>query len=98
MEENKYTNEIGNLRQKGKDKSMDNRNCDITNRIFEVLDNVKGFDVAMSNPREGKIIARHNGISFYVTIEPVFNDNAEGREADNKPFEEVVKTHKWIWK
>ena len=24
---------------------MDNRNYDITNRIFEVLDNVKGFDV-----------------------------------------------------
>ena len=91
-------NEIGILRQKRKDKSMDNRNCDVTNKIFEVLNNVKGFDVAMSNPREGKIIARHNGISFYVTIEPIFNDNAEGREADNKPFEEVVKTHKWIWK
>ena len=52
----------------------------------------------MSNPREGKIIARYNGISFYVTIEPIFNDNAEGREADNEPFEEVVRTHKWIWR
>ena len=30
---------------------MDNRNYDVTNKIFEVLNNVKGFDVAMSNPR-----------------------------------------------
>ena len=77
---------------------MDNRNYGITNKIFKVLDIVRGIDVAMSNPREGKIIARDNGISYYVTIKPIFNDNAEGREADNKPFEEVVKTHKWIWK
>ena len=77
---------------------MDNRNYDVTNKIFKVLDNVKGFDVAMSNPREGRIIARYNGVSFYVTIEPIFNDNADGREADNKPFEEVVKNHKWIWR
>ena len=77
---------------------MDNRNYDVTNKIFEVLGNVKEFDVAMTNPKKGKIIARYNGISFCVTIKPIFNDNAEGREADNKPFEEVVKTHKWIWK
>ena len=51
---------------------MDNRNYDVTNKIFEVLDNVKGFDVAMSNPRKGRIIARYNGISFCVTIEPIF--------------------------
>ena len=76
---------------------MDNRNYEITNRMTEVLNNVKGFDAAMSNPRQGKILVRYNGISFYVTIEPVFNDNAEGKEADSKPFDEV-KTHSWIWK
>ena len=52
----------------------------------------------MSNPRKGRIIARYNGISFCVTIKPIFYDNAEGREADNKPFEEVIKTHEWIWR
>lgn len=31
---------------------MDNRNYDITNRITEVLNSVKGFDAAMSNPRQ----------------------------------------------
>lgn len=74
---------------------MDNRNYDVTNKVFEVLNNVKGFDVALSNPKEGKIIARHNGISFYVTIEPIFNDSKYGREAENKPFEEVVRTHRY---
>lgn len=77
---------------------MDDRNYDITNKLTEVLNNVKGFDAAMSNPRKGRMLVRYNGISFYVSIEPVFNDNAVGKEADNEPFEEVVKMHSWIWK
>lgn len=77
---------------------MDDRNYDITIKITEVLNNVKGFDAAMSNPRSGKLLVRHNGTSFYVTIEPVFNDNAEGKETDSKPFDEIVKNHSWIWR
>lgn len=77
---------------------MDDRNYEITNKLNDVLNNVKGFDAAMSNPRQGKMLVRYNGISFYITIEPVFNDNIEGKKADSKPFEEVVKTHNWIWK
>ena len=77
-------------------KIMDNRNYEITNKLNDVLNNVKGFDAAMSNPRLGKMLVRYNGISFYITIEPVFNDNTEGRKADSKPFEEVVKTHDWM--
>ena len=79
------------------DKIMDDRNYEITNKLNDVLNNVKGFDAAMSNPRQGKMLVRYNGISFYITIEPVFNDNTEGKKADSKPFEEVVKTHNWIW-
>lgn len=77
---------------------MDDRNYEITNKLNEVLNNVKGFGAVMSNPAQGKMLVRYNGISFYITIEPVFNDNTEGRKADSKPFEEVVKTHNWIWK
>lgn len=33
---------------------MDNRNYDVTNKIFEVLGNVKEFDVAMTNPKKEK--------------------------------------------
>lgn len=76
---------------------MDNRNIDITNKMNEVLNNLKGFDSATSNPMDGKMIVRYNGTTFYVTIEPIFNDNELGKEYDNKPFEEIVETHSWIW-
>ena len=33
------------------DKIMDDRNYEITNKLNDVLNNVKGFDAAMSNPR-----------------------------------------------
>lgn len=79
------------------DKIMDNRNYEITNRVNDVLNNVKEFDAAISNPRQDKMLVRYNGISFYITIEPVFNDNTEGKKADSKPFEAVVKTYNWIW-
>lgn len=77
---------------------MDDRNYNVTNKVFEVLNNVKGFDVAMSNPRKGMLIVRHNGISFYMNIEPIFNDNDEGRKADNRPFEEIVRNNSWAIK
>ena len=34
------------------DKIMDNRNYEITNRVNDVLNNVKEFDAAISNPRQ----------------------------------------------
>lgn len=86
------------LSEKERKIEMDDRNYNVTNKVFEILNNVEGFDVAMSNPRKGRIIVRHNGISFYMNIEPVFNDNEEGREADNKSFEEIVKSHSWIFR
>ena len=77
---------------------MDRRNASIINKMTEVLNHVKGFEAAMTNPQKGKMLVRHNGVSFYVTVEPIFNDNAEGEKADNRPFEEIVKTHNWIFK
>jgi len=52
----------------------------------------------MSNPRKGTIIVRHEGVSFCMNIEPIFNDNDEGKEADNKPFEEIVKKHNYLFR
>jgi len=77
---------------------MDERNYNVTNKVFEVLNNVKGFEVAMSNPRKGTIIVRYEGVSFCMNIEPIFNDNNEGKEADNRPFEEIVKEHKYMFR
>ena len=76
---------------------MDSRNVNITNRIYEVLNSVKGFHVAKGDPHTGKIIVRFEDTSFYLTVEPIFNDNKEGREADSEPFEKIVKNHRWIF-
>lgn len=77
---------------------MDNRNHDVTNKMFEVLNNVKGFDVASRNPKTGKLLIRHNNINFYVTIEPVYNDNEEGKKRETEPFDETVRSHSWIFR
>lgn len=74
---------------------MDRRNVAITNKMTEVLNNVKGFEAAISNPSKGKMLVRHNGVSFYVTVEPVFNDNERGKEADSRTFEEIVESVSW---
>lgn len=77
---------------------MDDRNYNITNKVFEILNNVKGFDVAMSNPRAGKILVKYEGVSFYMTIEPIFNNNEEGKEVECRPFEEIVKSLSWVFR
>lgn len=43
---------------------MDRRNIAITNKMTEILNNVKGFEAAMSNPKQGKMLVRHNGVTF----------------------------------
>nr|DAT91217.1 MAG TPA: hypothetical protein [Caudoviricetes sp.] len=77
---------------------MDNRNSNITHKIFDVLNNIKGFEVAMGNSATGKLIVNYKGINFSVVIDPIFNDNEDGRMEDNKPFEEVVKKHSYLLK
>ena len=75
---------------------MDKRNGKITNKIFEILNNIKGFDVAMSNPNNGIIIAKYNNINYYISVDPIFNDNEEGDKANAEPFERIVKTHSHV--
>ncbi len=77
---------------------MDNRKYDTTNKIFAILNEVKGFDVAMQNPSQGVIIVKHNGVSFYLSLDPIFNDNEEGRKAEETSFDDIVKFHKWVFK
>ena len=69
---------------------MDKRNHDVTNKIFEVLNKVKGFDVAIRNPKTGKLLIRHNNINFYVTIEPVYNDNETGKKRETEQFDKLL--------
>ena len=77
---------------------MDKRNGEITNKIFEILNNIKGFDVAMANPNNGIIIAKYNNINYYISVDPIFNDNEEGDKANAEPFERIVKTHSHVFR
>lgn len=47
---------------------MTNSVYDITNRIFDVLNNTKGFDVEMTKPGEGKIAVNYNGADFTLEL------------------------------
>lgn len=68
----------------------DTRNYDVTNKLFSVLNEIKGFDVAMSNPKNGKLIMKYNGTSFIVEVSPLFKDTTEGNAADHNPFVDVI--------
>lgn len=75
-----------------------NRNFDVTNKIFTVLNEVKGFDVAMSNPRAGKIIIKYGGTSFELSVSPIFRETPEGIQAESLPFDQIVSQHQWIFR
>lgn len=77
---------------------MDKRNTGITVKIFDILNNIKGFDVAYTNPQVGKILVRYKGVTYCLAMSPVYNDTPEGKAADSQPFETVVKANGWLFK
>ncbi len=75
---------------------MDDRNYDITNRIKEILCQIKGFDnVALSNPRSGKIILRYKGEDFILSINPVYEDTKEVPEKFGDTLTYVTVRKEW---
>ena len=72
----------------------DDRNYDVTNKIFSILNEVKGFDVGFSNPRMGKIIVRYKDTDFYMDIKPIYPDLGKPNE---KSFEEVMRENHHIF-
>lgn len=60
-------NGIDKVRESNK---MNNSVYDITNRIFDVLNNTKGFEVELTKPGEGKIAVNYNGADFTLALEP----------------------------
>ena len=74
---------------------MDDRNYDITNRINEILNQIKGFDnVALSNPRVGKIILRDRGEDFILSINPAYEDSKDVPEN----FGKTIEDYEFIWR
>lgn len=77
---------------------MDRRNYDVIHKLFSVLNNVKGFEVAMGNPRTGKLILNYNGTNFTVELDPMFTDTAIGNAMDKRPFTEIVSHYEYLLK
>jgi len=74
---------------------MDDRNYDITNKINEILNQIKGFDnVALSNPRVGKIILRYRGEDFILSINPAYEDSKDVPEN----FGKTIEDYEFIWR
>lgn len=73
----------------------DTRNFNATNKIFEVLKNIKGFDIAMNDPNTGKLIVRYNGDSFYLTLSPIYNSNDDEKDLS---FSDVINSHTYAFK
>ena len=74
---------------------MDDRNYDITNKINEILYQIKGFDnVALSNPRVGKIILRYRGEDFILSINPAYEDSKDVPEN----FGKTIEDYEFIWR
>lgn len=74
---------------------MDDRNYNITNRINEILNQIKGFDnVALSNPRIGKLIIRYRGEDFILSINPAYGDSKDVPEN----FGKTIEDYKFIWR
>lgn len=75
---------------------MDRRNYDVTQKIFYVLNDVKGFEVATGAPYAGKILINYKGINFIASIEPLFESNATDEDKANESFMEIVKEHEHL--
>ena len=57
--------------------AVDDRNYETTNALAETLNARKGFEVAMGNPRKGRLIIRHNGTSFFLEITPIYKKGCD---------------------
>lgn len=71
----------------------DDRNYEVTNKTFEVLNNIKGFDVAISSPRNGKLVIKYKNTHFLMEINPIFNVEYE----PTQDFHEVIKELSFIF-
>lgn len=75
---------------------MDRRNRDVTQRIFYVLNDVKGFEVATGSPYIGKLLINYGGVNFIASIEPLFESNLEDENEASKSLMEILEEHKHI--
>lgn len=69
---------------------MDKRNYDVTNKMFSVLNDTKGFEVAMGAPSSGKLLIKYSGTTYRVEVSPAYRDNDVGSFREKQAFEDIV--------
>jgi len=55
----------------------DDRKYDITNKVYEVLDDIKGFEIARGEPRTGNMIIRYKGNLYLLELSPLLKEEFE---------------------
>ena len=58
-----------------------------TNKIYDILNNIKGFDVAMECPKDGRILVRYRDKAFILTLEELDVDT------NKLSFDEIAVNH-----
>ena len=71
----------------------DERNVKMVQELSKVLNMMKGFDAAYSNPDKGVMLVRHEGRSYMVEVSPLYNEDSV--EAD-KDFLQVCEENKYL--
>lgn len=74
---------------------MDERNVKMVQELSKVLNMMKGFDAAYSNPDKGVMLVRHEGRTYMVEMNPLYNEDSA--EAD-KDFLQVCEENKYLWR
>ncbi len=76
---------------------IDDRNYDVTAKVYSVLNQIKGFDVAMLNPGAGKILVRYEDIYYELSLNPCY-DKSYDAKIKNKSFSEMVNANFHMFK
>lgn len=73
----------------------DDRKYDITNKVYEVLDDIKGFEIARGEPRTGNMIVRYKDTNYLLNISPLFKEDYD-KDYKDADFHEIVDKFSYL--
>ena len=75
--------------------NIDDRNYEVTCKVAEILNNIKGFDVALGAPRNGNIIIKYNNTNYLLNISPLYTEDGDEKR-QNVAFEDICRENKYL--
>ena len=73
----------------------DDRNYDVTIKVGDVLNDIKGFEIARGEPRTGNMIIRYKGTSYLLNISPLLKEEVE-KDYKDADFHEIVDKFSYL--